>query len=325
MQIMGDDMTKMRVLVLGAGAVGGYFGGRLAQAGCDVTFMVRAGRQKMIERDGLEIESSAGNANLQIKTVLSDDAKPDYDYILMTPKAYDLEDSLNSIKPALSDSTIIIPVLNGMAHIDRLNELFGRDRVLGGVVVIQAVLLPSGVIKHFNKDAVIMIGEQDHLQPKTAKPFIDLFQNAIGVRASAVDDIKHRMWAKWVRLSALAGMTCLMRANVGEINRAPGGRDAIKRFLAANLQIASYYGYEISDDNACGIGDFLFGENSTTTASMLRDIEYGGRIESEQILGDLLRRAKIANVDHPILELAYIHVKAYEERMKCGRDQQIRT
>lgn len=318
-------MKNIRVLVLGAGAVGGYFGGRLAQGGCDVAFMVRAGRQNIIENSGLQIESPMGNVNLPIKTILSQDAKPEYDYILMTPKAYDLEDSLNSIQSAISDKTIIIPVLNGMAHIDRLNELFGRNRVLGGVVVIQAALLPSGVIKHFNNDAVIMIGEQDHNQPKIAQPFIGLFQNAIGVRARAVNDIKRRMWAKWVRLSALAGMTCLMRANVGEINRAPGGHSAIKRFLSANLKIASHYGYELTDDDASGVGDFLFGENSTTTASMLRDIEYGGRIESEQILGDLLRRAKIANVDHPILELAYINARAYEERMKSGRDHQNQT
>lgn len=311
-------MTK--ILVLGAGGVGGYFGGRLVENGADVTFLVREKREEILQSQGLRIESPAGNAILKVQTVTAQTVKPDYDVVLFTCKAYDLDDAIQAIRPAVGSGTAIVPLLNGMAHLDRLAAIFGQENVLGGTVIIQATLTQEGIVRHLNDSAVLMTGRRDGTVDPRAKALIDGFDGAKGIRARMVDNIVQRMWEKWVRLSALAGMTCLMRANVGEILRAPGGKEAMAGFFDKNLQIAAHSGYPIPEETYTGENSFITGENSTMTASMLRDIENGAPVESDQILGDLLLRAKNAGIDHPILSLSYTHLKAYEERRKSGRD-----
>lgn len=313
-------MTK--ILVLGAGSVGGYYAGRLVEAGHDVTFLVREKRQQYLATNGLEIESPAGNAKLSVKTILKQQLKPDYDFIFLTCKAYDLEDAIASIAAGVHEKTVIIPVLNGMAHIDRLNAQFGKARVLAGCVVIQSTVSKQGVVQHLNADAFGFFGAQDAQETNAntaSQQWASLFDNALGVKVRAVDNAMQRMWDKWVRLSTLAGMTCLMRANIGEINRSYGGEAAIEEFLRLNSEIAKAEGYPLNTDNLQDTKGFLSGTQSLATASMLRDVENGSQTEGDHILGDLLKRAQKHNIDHPILSLSYTHLKAYDERRLSGR------
>lgn len=317
----------VKVLVLGAGGVGGYFGGRLHEAGGDVTFLVRPKRQKILHEHGLRIESPAGNATLPVKTLTAEQLSAQisqggsYDFVFLTAKAYDLDDAIQSIRPAMGSDTVLVPALNGMAHIDRLNNTFDKNNVMAGCVVIQSTLTSEGVVVHLNDEAIGFLGAQQGGVDERARDFARLYDNAKGIKVSAVENAMQRMWNKWVRLATLAGMTCLMRANVGEISRAPGGEEAMMAFLQRNNDIAAASGFSLTDDQINDTGSFLKGRHSMVTASMLRDIENGHKTEGDHILGDLLRRAREFGIAHPILSLAYTNVKAYEERRLSGRDK----
>jgi len=317
-------MTQPKILILGAGGVGGYFGGRLHQAGGDVTFLVRPARQALLQAQGLTLKSPCGDAVLQVKTITKPDLAPCYDYVFLTAKAYDLDDAIEAVTPAMGGGGVLIPLLNGMAHMARLNETFGVENVLGGVVIIQSTLTKEGIIQHFNESAHMFFGEQNALSESRITPRVQnlqaAFATAPGVTVKSDNNIEARMWMKWVQLSALAGMTCLMRTNIGEIARIPEGRSAMTQFLDANLQLAAHEGYPLDEATSANIRHILLDETSTTTASMLRDLENGGRVEGDHILGDLLARARQAQIAHPVLALAYAHIKAYENRSRPSRN-----
>ena len=316
-----------KVLILGAGGIGGYFGGRLVEAGKDVTFLVRPKRQHILAEHGLRIQSPAGNVTEQVNTVTDEELSVQitqgkvYDYVFLTAKAYDLESAINSIRPAMGKNTVLIPALNGLAHIDRLNNEFDHNNVMAGSVIIQSTLTADGVVLHLNDDAFGVFGPQQGGEDQRAALFASLFDKAKGVDVRAVPNAMQRMWNKWVRLATLAGMTCLMRANVGEINRAPGGQEAMMDFLNKNSQIAKAAGFPLEEGASNDIGIFFKDLHSLATASMLRDIEGGHPTEGDHILGDLLNRAQHFGINHPLLSLAYTNVKAYEERRLSGRDQ----
>src|SRR5665647_861814 len=141
----------MKVLILGAGAVGGYFGGRLVQAGADVTFLVRPQRAQKLAAAGLVIRSPLGDAEMQVRTVLQEVVRPDYDLVLLSCKAYDLEASIAAIGGAIGPNTLILPLLNGMAQLDRLEQAYGAARVLGGTCYIASTLDAEGAIRHLGK------------------------------------------------------------------------------------------------------------------------------------------------------------------------------
>ena len=317
----------VKVLILGAGGIGGYFGGRLLEAGGDVTFLVREKRQKILARHGLRVESPAGNLTLPVNTVTDSEliskiaAGATYDYIFLTAKAYDLDSAIASIRPAMGKNTVLIPALNGMAHMDRLNSVFDKNNVMAGCVIIQSTLSRDGVVVHLNDEAIGILGPQQGGRDERASVFASLFDKAKGIKVIAVENAMQRMWNKWVRLATLAGMTCLMRANVGEINRAPGGREAMMDFLEKNSKIARAAGFPLLEEQTNDIGNFFKDARSMATASMLRDIEGGHQTEGDHVLGDLLNRAKQFGIDHPLLSLAYTNVKAYDQRRLSGRDQ----
>ena len=212
----------MRILVLGAGALGGYFGGRLAQAGAEVAFLVRPRRQSQLARDGLVIESPFGALRQPVATLAADQVGPGWDLVLLTCKAYDLDDAIAAIRPAVDERSAILPVLNGLAHIDRLRAAFGDARVLGGLAKIQATLAPDGAIRHLNDWRWLTFGELDGRMSPRVEALAALASHAPGMVAAGVPDVLARMWEKLVHLGTSAIGTVLMRANVGEIVRSPG-------------------------------------------------------------------------------------------------------
>lgn len=308
----------MKLLVLGAGAIGGYFGGRLAEHGTDVTFLVRPRRREQLQRDGLRIKSPAGNVKLSVTTVVAPELTPGYDLVLLTCKAYDLDSAMDAIAPAMNGRCAVVPMLNGMAHLDRLDERFGRGRIMGGTCMINTMLDADGVIDHGDPLHRIVFGERDAAQADAATAFADALK-ATKVEWERSGDIEQTMWEKIVFLSALAATTCLFRANVGEIIAAPGGREAMEHALAANVQIATREGHAPRQASIDFARTRLTDPAGTWSASMLRDLEGGGQVEADHIVGWMLDRARKHGLDDTVLALAYTHLKAYESRRDAKR------
>jgi 2-dehydropantoate 2-reductase len=305
----------MRVLVVGAGALGGYFGGRLLEAGRDVAFLVRPARAEQIARHGLRVESRHGNAHLRPRTVLADGGDPGgpYDLILLAVKAPALEGAMDDLAPALGAETAILPVLNGMRHLNRLVERFGPGRVLGGVAQIPAALGPEGRVRHLGQAHQLAFGEVAGGASERVRAMAALCEGA-KFEARASEAIVQEMWEKWVMLATLAGMTCLMRASVGDIIAAPGGQEALLALLAECRAVAGAAGHVPRPAAVEAAAAMLTAEGSPLTASMLRDIEGGGPTEGEHVLGDMADRAERMGVATPVLRLARCHVAAYEAR-----------
>jgi 2-dehydropantoate 2-reductase len=312
-------VTNPRILVLGAGGIGGYFGGRLAESGADVTFLVRDGRRKILSEQGLQIESPFGDAQLPVKTVVASEVSPIYDAVILTCKAYDLDAGAAAIAPGVAPDGYVLPFLNGIAHIDVLNQRFGQQRVLGGTAKIQATLTPNGAIRQFNDWRTLTFGEQSGEMTDRVRALATMFAATKGVEAFGVADIVQRMWEKLVHLSTAATMTCLMRANVGEIVRTPNGGELFLDQLQCGAAIAAANGHAPSDDFMRLWKETFSQPDSQYATSMLRDIERGGQTEVQHILGFMLAKAREANIAHRTLLLAYTHIKAFEQRRAAGR------
>lgn len=309
----------MKILCLGAGAVGGYFAGRLVEAeAADVTFLVREGRRRQLAANGLSVESTFGNFSVPVKTVGEDEIREPADYVLLTCKAYDLDSAIAAVRPAVGPGTAVIPLLNGISHIDTLNAAFGRERVLGGIAKIGITLLPDGSIKHLNDWRFITFGEQDGSLSPRALALKTAFDRT-NVVAAAVPDIMHQMWEKIVHLASLAAMTTLMRANVGEIARAPGGIALMQDMLARNAEVARRAGYPPTPAFMDSFNKLFADTSGVYAASMLRDIERKGPVEADHVVGYMLSRAEELGVDPTLHRIAYIHLKAYEQRRAAGR------
>ena len=308
----------MKILILGAGGTGGYFGGRLVEGGADVTFLVRPARRSQLERDGLRLRSPLGDLQRPVKTVLAEQVRPDYHLILLTCKAYDLDSAMAAIAPAVAGTCAIVPLLNGLAHFSRLKERFDSRQIMGGTCAINAIFGPDGVIQHTDPLQRLIFGELDRSKSARAQAFAELLQ-ATTIDWELSENIHQNIWEKLVFLSVLAAATCLFRANVGEIVSAPGGREFLERALEANIEIATREGYPPREAVIGFARSRLTDPAGTWGSSMMRDVEAGGAAESDHIVGWMLDRARTHGVDDRLLSLAYTHLKAYEARRASGR------
>jgi 2-dehydropantoate 2-reductase len=309
---------SLKILVLGAGGIGGFFGGRLAQKGADVTFLVRDKRKAQLEAKGLQIESRFGNASIPAKARLQSEIDADYDIVLLTCKAYDLESAIESIRPAMQGRAAVLPLLNGYAHVERLNQLFGKQNVVPGTARIQVTLTPEGVVRQLNEWQTITFGEQDQSASSRLVSLKQLF-DVTGVECKLSPNIVRDLWWKLVHLATVAGMTCMMRANIGEIVRTPEGSALLNAFLDLNARIAGHFGHAPDEAFLKTYRDLFRNREAPYEASMLRDLEKGGPIEGEHILGFMLRKCREAGLPDTLHAAAYTHVKAYEERRAAGR------
>ncbi len=300
----------MRTLVVGAGAIGGYFGGRLLEINRDVTFLVRPKRAAELASQGLIVRSPRGDVTLsKPSTVLAENLRENYDLVILSCKAYDLDSAITSFAPAVGPNTVILPLLNGIRHLDILDERFGRDRVLGGQCFI-AVALKDGEIVHLVETHELSFGERTGELSARVQAIAQLMDGA-RFNAHASAEILQEMWEKWVFLASLAGSTCLMRANIGDICASPGGTDFMLGLLEDCCSIAAAGGYPVREAQLNRSRKTLTAAGSTLTASMLRDIERNAPIEADHIVGDLLRRGQGLS---PYLKIAYTHLKSYETR-----------
>jgi 2-dehydropantoate 2-reductase len=303
----------MRILVVGAGAIGGYFGGRLKEAGRDVTFLVRARRAAQLAKTGLVVKSPLGDVNLPSPpTVMAEALHEHFDLILLSCKAYDLASAVESFAPAVGPHTVILPALNGMAHMDFLGARFGAGAVFGGQCLISTTLDAEGRIIHLADPHLLSFGEQDGSQSPRAQAIAAALSGA-RFDAKLSPAILQEMWEKWAFIATGAGITCLMRASFGDIVTA-GAVEFTTGLYDECCAIAAANGFAPREPSIERSRAMITAPGSPITASMLRDIERGAPIEADHIIGDLLHRGEKAGRDSPLLRISFAHLKAYEAR-----------
>jgi 2-dehydropantoate 2-reductase len=308
------SLAGCRFLVLGAGAVGGYFGGRLAEVQADVTFLVRPARAAALNERGLVIESPMGDLQLPVRAATADTLDGVFDTVLLTAKAYDLEQAIATIRPAVGPATAILPVLNGLRHLDGLDAAFGPERVLGGVAYIAATLSAEGSIRHLNRVHGIAFGERSGAVSRRVETIAGAFA-ATAVDASISDNILLDMWEKFVMISSLAGINCLMRGSVGDILAADEGESMMLELLAECEAVATASGFSPRKQHRKQCRAMLTERGSDFSASMRRDLDAGLRTEGDQVLGDMLRRARATGTETPLLRTAVCHLQVHERRL----------
>jgi 2-dehydropantoate 2-reductase len=308
----------MRILVLGAGAVGGYFGARLVEAGQHVTFLVRPARAAVLNEHGLLVESPMGDLRLPIQVMTADTLSGSFDTVLLAAKAYDLDQAIAAIRPAVGPGTAILPVLNGLGHLDRLDREFGSRHVLGGVAYIAATLTTDGVVRHLNRVHGIAFGERSGTISERIEAIARAFSGT-RVSASASAEIMLDMWEKFVMIATLAGMNCLMRGSVGDILAADDGESLMLELLAECEAVATASAYPPRPKQRDQTRAMLTERGSKFSASMLRDLEAGVRTEGDQILSDMLYRARVLGIRAPILRTAVCHLQVHERRLAAAR------
>jgi 2-dehydropantoate 2-reductase len=301
----------MRILVIGAGSVGGYFGGRLAAAGRDVTFMVRAARQEQLRRDGLQIVSQHGDLTLAPKTVLANEIDGPYDVILFGVKAYTLEAAIEDFAPAVGPETMIVPLLNGMRHLDILVARFGEAAVLGGTTRISTDLDKDGRILQMGSLQDFSFGERDGSITPRVKA-LEATLTGAGFDEKLSNEIIRVMWQKWVILASMASITCLMRGSIGAVAAVPQGAATAHAIVDECAAIVSAEGYAPSAAALEGTHARLTEKGSDLTASMYRDLKKGAPVEVEHVIGDLLGRGAARGVESPLLRAAYAQLAVYQ-------------
>jgi 2-dehydropantoate 2-reductase len=301
----------MKLMFVGAGAVGGYFGGRLVQSGHDVSFLVRANRAGQIGRDGLRISSPLGDYRTTPRYHLLDGIDPDTDVTILSCKAYDLSRTVDELAARLPARSSVLPLLNGLEHYQLLDAVFGAGRILGGLCHIGATLTDDGEIAHGNTLQFFAYGPRSDSQRQVCSALdADIGHTSFSPKLSP--NIMWDAWEKYAMLAAYAGVTCLMNASIGEINALPSGLDILLEAFDETSRVAALSGYALRpgfrEETIATFADV----RSQGTSSMLRDMRAGRRVEADHVLGDMVRRAAAVSVQVPILRAAYAAVKRYE-------------
>jgi 2-dehydropantoate 2-reductase len=307
----------MRILILGAGAVGGYWGARLTQAGVDTTFLLREKRAGLVRKNGLVVKSPKGDFAVPAKVVTSGAEGGPYDVVVLACKGYDLDSAIESIAPAVGPDTAIVPMLNGHAHFATLDARFGAARVAGGLARISGMLGPNGEILNSGGSGV-SFGERDGKAARPSLVALDAACKKAGIQGGLHSDINQDLWDKWVMLGTIASMCAAMRGTVGDIVAAEDGAALVRETLDECCRVAAANGHAPSDAVRASLETGLTQPGGKGVASILGDMEKGGAVEARSIVGDMLARARKAGVPAPNLRFAYAHLQAYEARRARG-------
>ena len=309
----------MRILVLGAGGIGGYFGARIAAAGGDVSFLVRAPRAAQIRANGLRVQSPLGDLHLKPPVLTREEVAAPFDVIILSCKSYDLDSAIEAIAPAVGGESLILPLLNGVRHIDQLLARFGDERVLGGVAFTSLALQADGDIRHLNSMHRLIVGARCPAQADRLAALAALLASA-NFELVCSPTIEQAMWDKFAFLTALAGATCLFRASVGQILQTTAGEDFTNDLLDECAAVAAACGHPLAGAQLDTYRQTLTDRKSSLMASMLRDVERGGPTEAEHILGDMFTRGQEQRLATPMLQLAYANLQAYQIRRQAEQN-----
>ncbi len=301
----------MNILIVGAGGIGGYFGARLLETGQDVTFLVRSGRKAQLEEKGLQIQSVNGDAQFAPKLITATDQAQPYDLIVLTTKSYQLEGAIEDIRPFVGEASMILPLLNGISHVDDLVSAFGEERVLGGLCFIETTLDEKGVIIQTSPMNQLVYGERSG--EETAR-ILEVQKAFTGTKADFVlsENIEQDMWHKYLFITAMSGITAAMESPIGPIRELDSGQRTISTLLHELVSVMKALGAPIKETIA---EDQLAKINSlgpTMKSSMQRDMEKGQSIEAEHLQGYLLKKALAEKITVPVLDTIYTKLKIYE-------------
>lgn len=304
----------MRILVLGIGGIGGFFGGYLQESGADITFLVRPKRKEILLKNGLNVISPLGNLKLKPNLVLSNELKPVYDIILISCKTYDLDQAILDLELAKGKG-VVIPFLNGLTHLKKLDKEFGSEKVMGGVAHISSTINNQGTIEHFSEFKKLTFGNRAKTQNQILEPFFaECKKTKFDVTLS--EDINLDLWKKWIFISAVAGATTLFGCSLGEIVKHNFGKKIICDLYNEGRSIAKLCGFTFEDSEVKTVLNNITAPGSPIKASMQRDVEKKSRTEHEEIFGHLIAKAEENNFDCPILTACYLRMKVYEEKFK---------
>jgi 2-dehydropantoate 2-reductase len=307
----------MKILVVGAGAVGGYFGAYLAKAGRDVTFLVRSQRAQQLQRDGIRIVGPQGNLTIEPQTITSDQIRAPFDVIFLSVKSFTLDQAIADMSPAVGSDTMIYSALNGMRHIDILINRFGPHPVLGGVCMVSTELDPEGRILQFNDMQTLTYGERDGQITPRVQQLDETFRGA-GFETELSPNIMQAMWQKWVGISTLGLVNCLFNGPLGEINAVPYGEETALQALDECAAVAAACGYPPAKPFFENVHQRLVTKGSKLTSSMYRDMQKGARIEADAILGDLLEHGRAHNLKTPLLQAACVRLGIYQNAISSS-------
>lgn len=305
----------MRILVVGAGATGGYFGGRLAQAGRDVTFLVREGRARTLRERGLRIVGP-GEERIAIEPqlVTAGEISGAYDLVLLTVKESGLRAALDDVAPAIGPGTRIMPFLNGMRHIDLLVDRFGEEAVLGGVAVVIAELDENGDVLVSGGPGALTYGARGG-RPDSRVAEVHKALSGAGFGAAWSDAIDVAMWSKWVFIASIGAVNVLGRGTVGEVATAPGGSALAETAVAEAAAVAREAGFPAHDEDLERCRAMVTDRTSSGTSSLFRDLTAGFPVEAEQIFGDLVARAAKLGVAVPLLDAVTVQLRVHNARV----------
>lgn len=303
----------MRILVLGAGAVGGYFGGRLAEKGVDVTFLVREKRRKQLEATGLVIKSVHGDSQVTPQLLTSGEPSEPFDLVIFSTKAYHLGDGIASALPYIGEQTLILPLLNGVAHMDQLVAQFGAQRVLGGLCFIETTLNEAGEVVQTSKRHEVTFGEWQGENSSHLTLMAELFSDA-NATFTLSKDIVREMWHKYLFITTLSGITTLMDSSIGPIRDAVYGKELTLQLAEETASVIRALGATIDEDIVEKQMTLFWKQADTMKASMLRDMEKGLPVEADHLQGYLLEAAGRLGVQAPLLQIVYTNLKVYENK-----------
>ncbi|WP_077213625.1 2-dehydropantoate 2-reductase [Bacillus dakarensis] len=301
----------MRILVVGAGAVGGYFGGRLLEKGEDVTFLVRENRQKQLKENGLVIDSVHGNISFSPKMITSNEKVNPFDVIILSTKAYHLESAIEDISPFAGEHTIILPLLNGISHIEVLIQKFGEERVLGGLCFIETTLDSNGKVIQTSSSHDLVFGERSGEETSRIQELKRTFSNT-KANFKYSDKIMQEMWNKYLFISVMSGATTLMRTPIGPIRETEEGEKMLRRIINEVVTIMQKIGAPISEEMKETQLEKINAIGYEMKSSMQRDMEKGMPVEADHFFQYLLKYTKKYGIEAPALELIYSNLKVYE-------------
>ena len=301
----------MRMLMVGAGGIGGYFGARLLEKGEDVTFLVREGRKQKIEAEGLHVDSRHGNLHLHPALLTKTMQAEPFDIILLSTKAYQLEQAIEDIRPFVGEQTMVLPLLNGIAHIEQLVSAFGEDAVIGGLCFIETTIGEDGSIVQTSPIHQLVYGERSG--ERTAR-IEQLKAHFDGTKAEFVlsDNIDQDMWHKYMFITAMSGITSLMESPIGPIRKLSSGQTAIRSLLDELEAVMTAIDAPIKTGISSIQFDKMNSMDDSMKSSMQRDMEKGLGIEADHLQGHLIDKAQQVEVPVPVLETVYTKLKLYE-------------
>ncbi|HKY86436.1 MAG TPA: 2-dehydropantoate 2-reductase, partial [Pseudorhodoplanes sp.] len=301
----------MRIAVMAAGAVGGYFGARMAAAGHEVHFIARGAHLEAIRKNGLKIESAFGNLHLKDANVTDDPATVGpVDIVLFAVKLWDTEKAAQQAKPLIGKDTRLITLQNGVDSVERIAPILGADHVVGGTAQMSSIISAPGVISHNGQFASMHFGRIDGKPDAQLTAFADAAK-AASVDIKVSDDINRDRWQKFIFLVALSGMTSAARSTIGPILADPETRAFFRQLMAETLAVGRAQGVPLSEDVIAARLQFLENAPKTLKASMAGDLERGNRLELDWLAGTVVKLGRETGVPVPANEAVYTLLKLH--------------